>query len=39
MKARYQPGTEVPPTLSELGLDKKTSSLAQKLALIPLRGH
>jgi hypothetical protein len=28
---RFQKSTESPPTLSELGLDKKTSAIAQKL--------
>lgn len=32
---RSQNGTDLPPMLSDLGLDKKTSSIAQKLASLP----
>ena len=35
MKARFQPGTEVRPTLAAAGIDKKLSSRAQKLAAVP----
>ena len=35
MKARSLPGTEVPPTLSDMGITKKESARAQKLASLP----
>lgn len=35
MRARYQKGTEVRPTLADIGIDKKLSSRAQKLAAVP----
>ena len=35
MKARFQRGTEVRPTLAEVGIDKKLSMRAQKLAAVP----
>src|SRR5437867_2546518 len=35
MKARFSEGTEVPPKLADLGVTKKQSSDAQKLASIP----
>lgn len=35
MRARFQPGTEVRPTLADAGIDKKLSSRAQKLAAVP----
>ena len=31
-RTRFQKSTESPPTLSELGIDKKISSLSQKIA-------
>ena len=31
-RTRFQKGTESPETLEELGIDKKASALAQKLA-------
>lgn len=34
-RTRFQKGTESPPTLADLGLDKKTSSIAQRLAALP----
>lgn len=34
-RTRFQTGTESPPTLAELGIDKKTSAKAQKLAELP----
>jgi hypothetical protein len=35
MRARFQSGTEVRPTLADAGIDKKLSSRAQKLAAVP----
>ncbi len=36
MRARYQIGTELnPPTLADLGIDKKISAMAQQLAALP----
>jgi hypothetical protein len=36
-RTRFAKGTESPPTLAELGLDKKTSMVAQQLARIAER--
>lgn len=35
MKARFPNGTEVRPTLAEMGIDKKLSSRVQKIAALP----
>jgi hypothetical protein len=35
MRARFQHGTEVNPTLAEVGIDKKLSMRSQQLAAMP----
>ena len=34
-RTRFRKSTESPPTLSDLGIDKKTSAVAQQLAVLP----